>query len=51
MHGGKGSGAPPGNQNAMTHGAFNARVRAIKAQGRALAASMRQALAKDEAKQ
>lgn len=43
MHGGKGSGAPLGNRNAVKHGAFdkemrerNARVRALRRELRAL---------------
>ena len=36
MHGGKGSGAPKGNRNAQKHGAYNAKVRAIRAARRGL---------------
>ncbi|MBU1605934.1 MAG: hypothetical protein KKD08_03880 [Alphaproteobacteria bacterium] len=48
MHGGRGSGAPHGNRNAQKHGAFNARVCAIKARSRVLAMSMRRALAEEK---
>ena len=41
MHGGKGSGAPKGNRNAQKHGAFNAKVRAIRAARRGLEEKMR----------
>lgn len=41
MHGGKGSGAPQGNRNAQKHGAYNAKVRGIRAMRFALEEQMR----------
>jgi len=37
MHGGKGSGAPKGNRNALKHGARSAETRALMAEVRELA--------------
>lgn len=42
MHGGKGSGAPPANCNALKHGAYDAEMRRRKAAVRALAREVRE---------
>jgi hypothetical protein len=41
MHGGKGSGAPHGNRNALKHGAYGKAMRGRAAQVRALLAEAR----------
>lgn len=46
MHGGRGSGAPAGNQNARTHGLYDQQMQARRASHRALKAQVR-AMLKD----
>lgn len=48
MHGGRGSGAPAGNQNARTHGLYDKQMQARRASHRALKAQVR-AMLKDVA--
>ena len=43
MHGGKGSGAPVGNRNALTHGAYDQEMRALHGKVQALIAKMSEA--------
>lgn len=45
MHGGKGSGAPKGNRNALKHGRYTAETRGLETQLRAILGKSRAGLA------